>query len=374
MRIVLALLKKEFLQIKRNTFILRLLILVPILQLCILSQAINFEMKNLNLIVVDLDKSPSSELLSKKFQASRYFILREITHSQTPALQEMEDNKVDLVIVIPTHFEKELRGGQSPVVSFVADAVNGMKAGLAANYAANIFMEAAGELAQQLRLPITAKSFNIQTTYSMWYNPILEYKTLILPGLLAVLVTLVSGLLAALNIVREKEMGTMEQMNVSPIAKWQFIVAKLLPFWLIGLFEITLGLLVIRWVFQIPLVGILALLYAFCGIYMVLILTLGLLISNASRTQAQAMFLTVFFFMVFILTSGVFTPVESMPSWAQTLNKANPIAYFVDVCRRILLKGATFEHLKTSFLSMASFATLSLGLAIWRYKKTHVDS
>jgi ABC-2 type transport system permease protein len=374
MRIVLALLKKEFLQIRRNAFILRLLLLMPILQLCILSQAINFEMKNLSLVLVDLDNSSASQHISKKFQASRYFILNEIIHSQTPALQAMEDNKVDLVVVIPAHFEKELRLGLSPTVSFVADAVNGMKAGLASSYASHIFMDAASELAQARRLPGASPNPNIQTTYSLWYNPIWEYKTLILPGLLAVLVTLVSGLLAALNIVREKEMGTMEQLNVSPIAKWQFIIAKLLPFWVIGLFEITLGLLVIRWVFQIPLQGNLVLLYAFCGIYMVLVLALGLFISNVSRTQSQAMFVTAFFFMLFILTSGVFTPVESMPAWAQTLNKANPIAYFVEVSRRILLKGAAFEHLKSAFFTVASFATLALGLSIWRYKKTNTDA
>ena len=373
MRIVLALLKKEFLQIRRNVFILRLLLVVPILQLCILSQVANFEMKNLSLTLVDLDNSSASRLLASKFQASRYFILNTITHSQTPALQSMEDNKVDLVVVIPSRFEKELSLGIPPTVSFVADAVNGMKAGLAATYASHILMEAAPELARLLRRPVAAKSPDIQTTYSIWYNPILEYKTLILPGLLAVLVTLVAGLLAALNIVREKEMGTMEQLNVSPIAKWQFILAKLLPFWIIGLFEISLGLLIIRWLFRIPLQGNLALLYAFCGIYMVLILAVGLLISNFSRTQSQAMFVTTFFFMVFVLTSGVFTPVESMPEWAQTLNRANPIAYFVEVSRRILLKGASFSHLKDAFFNVAFFASLALGLAIWRYKKTHAE-
>jgi len=374
MRIVLALLKKEFLQIRRNTFILRLLIAVPILQLCILSQAANFEMKNLSLLLVDLDNSSASQHIAKKFQASRYFILKEITHSQTPALQAMENNKADLLVIIPAHFEKEWRWGLAPTVSLVADAVNGMKAGLASSYASHILLEAVPEVATQLRFPPAAQTFRIQTTSSLWYNPIWEYKTLILPGLLAVLVTLVSGLLAALNIVREKEMGTMEQLNVSPIAKWQFILAKLLPFWIIGLFEITLGLLIIRWVFHIPLEGNIALLYAFCGVYMVLILAIGLLISNISRTQSQAMFVTVFFFMVFTLTSGLFTPIESMPPWAQTLNKANPIAYFVEVSRRILLKGASFEHLKDAFGSVASFAALALSLAIWRYKKTSADT
>jgi len=375
MRIVLALLKKEFLQIRRNTFILRLLIVVPILQLCILSQVANFEMKNLSLTLVDLDNSSASKFIATKFQASRYFILNEITHSQTPALEAMQHNKADLVVVIPTHFEKEWRQGLSPTVSLVADAVNGMKAGLAANYASHIFMEAVPELAGKLRLPLPLPNISpqIQTTYSLWYNPIWEYKTLILPGLLAVLVTLVSGLLAALNIVREKEMGTMEQLNVSPVAKWQFILAKLLPFWIIGLFEISLGLLIIRWLFGIPLLGSLLLLYAFCGIYMLLILAVGLLISNISRTQSQAMFVTTFFFMVFVLTSGLFTPIESMPPWAQTLNMANPIAYFVDVSRRILLKGAGFEHLKQSFLTVGAFAACALGLAIWRYEKTSVE-
>jgi len=374
MRIVLALLKKEFLQIARNSFILRLLLVIPILQLCILSQVANFEMKNLSLLLVDLDNSSASKRIAQKFQASNYFILNEVSYSQTPALQAMENNKADLVVVIPAHFEKELRLGLAPTVSLVADAVNGMKAGLASHYASHILLEATPELAKQLRLPLFAQNLPVQTTYSIWYNPIWEYKTLILPGLLAVLVTLVSGLLAALNIVREKEMGTMEQLNVSPIAKWQFILAKLLPFWIIGLFEITLGLLIIRWVFHIPLLGNVALLYAFCGIYMVLILALGLLISNISRTQSQAMFVTTFFFMVFILTSGVFTPVESMPEWAQTLNKANPIAYFVEVSRRILLKGASFGHLKDAFFTVGAFAALALGLAIWRYKKTHADN
>jgi ABC-2 type transport system permease protein len=190
------------------------------------------------------------------------------------------------------------------------------------------------------------------------------------PGILVILVTIISLFLTAMNIVREKEMGTIEQINVTPIKKYQFIIGKLLPFLIIALFELAFGLFLGRIIFHVPVVGNLSLLFGFAVIYLLVILGFGLFLSVISDSQQQVMFVTFFFMLVFILMSGIFTPTESMPAWANKVNIINPIAYFMSVIRMILLKGSGFSDILTEFYSLLIYAFISLGLAVWRYRKT----
>lgn len=214
------------------------------------------------------------------------------------------------------------------------------------------------------RIPST-----IQVTYSNWYNPRLDYKTFMVPGILGEIVALIICFLTALNIVREREIGTIEQINVTPVRKWQFILGKLLPFWMISLVMMTIGLSVGWLVFRIPLEGNIGLVFLYTLAFTPCMLGLGFLISNFAETQQQAMFTAWFFVLIFILMCGLFTPIDAMPRWAQWLNVLNPVKYFVEFMRLVLLKGAGFSEIKNNLLTVVTYAVLVNTLAVWTYQK-----
>jgi len=216
--------------------------------------------------------------------------------------------------------------------------------------------------------PPEFKKISIANSY--WYNPELNYKAFMVPGILVLLVTMIGAFLSSVNIVREKEIGTIEQINVTPIKRHQFMLGKTIPFWIIGMIELTLGLILAKLVFNIPTVGSFFTLYAFAAVYLLVVLGIGLLISTITDTQQQAMFITWFFFVIFILMSGLFTAIENMPPWAQKITAANPIRYFIEVMRMVLLKGAGFADIKAHFLIISFFAIAINYLAILRYRKT----
>jgi ABC-2 type transport system permease protein len=211
---------------------------------------------------------------------------------------------------------------------------------------------------------------NIDTIPLFWYNETLNYKTYMVPGILVLLVTMITLFLAGMNIVREKEIGTLEQINVTPIKKSQFIIGKLFPFWIIGMGLLTIGLLLARLIFDVPMVGSLLIMYAYTSIYILVILGMGLFISNFTDTQQQAMFIAWFFMVIFILMSGLFTPIESMPEWAQILTEFNPIKYFVEVMRMVMLKGSGLMDILPQLIKTIVYALIMNGLAVWSYKKT----
>jgi ABC-2 type transport system permease protein len=210
----------------------------------------------------------------------------------------------------------------------------------------------------------------VEIRESYWFNSELDYKWYMAPGILAILVTLIGMFLSGMNLVREKEIGTIEQLNVTPIKKYQFILGKLIPFLVIALFDLAFGLVIARVVFDLPVVGSLPLLFGFAALYLVGVLGLGLFISTVTETQQQVMFVTFFFMMIFILMGGIFTPVESMPQWAQWLDRINPIYYFMRIMRMVLLKGSGFFDLIEEFISLTIIGISFLGLAMWHYRKT----
>jgi ABC-2 type transport system permease protein len=210
----------------------------------------------------------------------------------------------------------------------------------------------------------------IEITYSDWFNPQKLYKFYMVPGILVLLLTLVGGFITALNIVKEKEIGTIEQINVTPIKKWQFILGKLIPFWIVGIIVFTVGLLAMYVVYGIFPKGSLAVLYLFAAVYLIALLGFGLLISTFSNSQLQAMFVAFFFMMIFMLMSGFFTSVDSMPNWARQISNLTPVTHFIAVVRPIVLKGSGFAETKTEFYYLIGFAILLNGLAIFNYRKT----
>jgi len=191
------------------------------------------------------------------------------------------------------------------------------------------------------------------------------------PGILVLLVTMLTLFLSSMNIVREKEIGTLEQINVTPIRKYQFVIGKLFPFWVLGLVILTVGLIIAKVIFSVPILGSIGLIYFFTSVYLLVILGIGLIISNNSDTQQQAMFVAWFFTVIFILMSGLFTPIESMPVWAQNLTLLNPIRYFVEIIRMVMLKGATFSDISRPFFMIVFYAFALNGIAIWSYRKVN---
>jgi ABC-2 type transport system permease protein len=367
MRTVLFLVQKEFLQIFRNKTMLPLLLLMPVVQTLLLSFAANYEVKNLALAVVDNDRSPASRQLADKMGASGYFkILNVETAKQADQL--MAKDRADLILEIPANFERDLVRENTATLSLNANAINATKAALGMGYAQNIIRDFNLEMVDGGVSPSTVHR-PPSAVHSNWYNPRLDYKTFMVPGILGTIVSLIICFLTGLNIVREREIGTIEQLNVTPLRKWQFILGKLLPFWLLSLVMMTIGLSVGKLVFDTPMLGSLGLVFAYTAVFTPCMLGLGFLISNFANSQQQAMFTAWFFMIIFILMSGLFTPKESMPHWAQMLDKLNPIAYFVEFMRLVLLKGAGFEDIKTNFYTVLGYAVAANSLAVATYRK-----
>jgi len=372
MRTLKFLLQKEFKQIFRNKALLPLIFIAPVVQLLILPLASDYEIKNINISIVDHDHSVYSQQLVSKITASGYFQLADYSPSFQEAFNQIEKDKSDLILEIPQGFERNLVRENEEKLFVAMNAINGVKAGLGGAYLTQIISTHNNDIrmkwSQQSKFKPSPK---IEVTTSNWFNPLLNYQFFMVPGILVVLVTMIGAYMCALNIVKEKEVGTIEQINVTPIKKYQFVLGKLLPFWVIGLFIFSFGLFVVaHLVYGIVPVGNLFLLYGYLAIYLVAILGLGLLISTFSDTQQQAMSITFFFIMIFILMSGLFTSIDSMPEWAYIIAKCSPVTYFIDVVRMVILKGSGFADIKNHFLIMMGFATLLNGLAILNYRKT----
>lgn len=370
MRTLRFLLWKEFRQIFRNKAILRMIIVAPTLQLLLLPLAADYEVENVNLVVVDHDHSTYSRRLIEEFSASRYFQLVGYEDAYDDAYAYVERNETDIVLELPNGFERDLIREGSSTVMMSANAVNGVKAGLGAAYATEMIRLFNGDLRSELGpAPETSSFPTIEIVSEVWYNPHLNYPLFMAPGILAVLLTMVGVFLASLNIVREKEIGTIEQINVTPIHKWQFIAGKLIPFWALGLVTMTIGLLAARLAYDITSLGGYLVIYTFAALYMVAVLGFGLLISTLANTQQQAMFIAFFFMMIFILLGGLYTPIDSMPDWAIALTEYNPAAYFIRVMRKVMIRGSGFADILPEFRSVGIIAVVLNGLAIVNYRK-----
>jgi ABC-2 type transport system permease protein len=370
MRTILFILQKEFLQIKRNKTMLPMIFVIPFVQLLVLVHAATFEMKHIQVHVIDKDMSTVSRNMISKFSGSPFYEIKNTSFSDKEGEEDIRKNKADLEIIIPEHFEKKLKTENSAKVQLVVNAINSAGAGLIYAYTSAIILDYNRSIITDwTNLPSNFKTSAISTTSAYWYNPELNYKNYMVPGILVLLVTLIGMFLTGMNIVREKELGTIEQINITPIKKYQFIIGKLLPFWIIAQFELAFGLAIGKLIFDIPILGNLGIIFLFSSIYLCVVLGAGLIISTINNTQQQSMFISFFFMMIFIMMSGLFTPVESMPEWAQKINIINPVAYFIQVMRMVLIKGSGLMDVMRPLISITVFAFLILSFAVWRYRK-----
>lgn len=365
------LLQKEFRLIFRNPAILRLIIAMPMVQLILIPFAADYEVRNIRFTVVDDDHSSYAQQLIQKMDASVYFRLTGISKDQNAALDETGRGATDLILTIPQGFEKDVVAGDGGTLFLAADAVNGIKAGLGMSYAGQII----ADFNQSIRsewIPVMPRGElpRIEVQSSTWYNPHSDYHKFMVPGILGILVTMVGSFLTALNIVAEKEGGTIEQLNVTPVSKIAFILGKLIPFWILGLVSITLGIIVARVVYGMWPIGSVFSILAFASVYLVSVLGVGLLISTIADNQQQATLIAFFFLMTFILMSGLFTPVESMPEWAQWISRCNPPTYFIRAIRSIYLMGSSLWDLRWDLLTTLGFAVFFNTLAVLNYRKT----
>jgi ABC-2 type transport system permease protein len=379
MRTVLFLMRKEFLQILRDRAMLRLLIAVPLVQLLVLGNAATFEIRRARAYLVDEDHSSASRGLVQRLVASGRFQVTATSSSMVRADEALLTREVSLIIHVPAGFERELvRRGTAPV-QLVFNAEDGAAAGVLRSHAASVIARYALELGQELQpsglpalAPRTTSGAGFDVRTRGWYNPESDYSHYMVPGILVLLVTVVATAISSMNIVREKEIGTLEQLNVTPVTKAQFITSKLLPFYIIALVDLALGLAVGRLVFGIPVAGSPWLVFGSALVYLPAALGVGLWVSTIAETQQQAMFLSFAINMVYLLMSGLFTPVASMPEWAQWIAQLSPIKHFIVIMRAVLVKGAGLEAIAAPLLVLLGYGAAVLTLAVAQYRKRTV--
>ena len=343
---------------------------MPVIQLLVLPWAADYEVKNIKLAVTDQDHSEYSRQLINKVAASGYFILTEYSDSYAGALQQIEKDEADIVLQIPAKFEKDLVKQNEASLFLAINAINGVKANLGGAYLRTIIQDYNRQVRTEwVQLPRFSPETQIEITSSNWFNPLMNYKYFMVPGILVILLTLVGTNLASVNIVKEREIGTIEQINVTPIKKYHFILGKLIPFWILGLVVLTIGLLISRLAYGIIPAGSFLTIYVFAALYLLAVLGLGLLLSTYSVNQQQSMLLSFFLMMIFILLGGLYTSIDSMPEWAKWITRFNPVSYFIDVMRMVILKGSGLADIKQHLLIMTGFAVVFNGWAVLSYRK-----
>ncbi|SFO44597.1 ABC-2 type transport system permease protein [Prevotella sp. tf2-5] len=347
------LIQKEFLQIRRNAFLPKLIIMFPIVIMCVMPWVMQMEVKNIVVDVVDIDHTVESQRLVQQVAASNYFIFGGQKATYAEAMKDIEKGRADVIL--------EIRDGKYLIA---ANAVNGTKGAMGSAYLSQIVTS------RQHSMPHSQLSMvNSQLSTLNLYNKGQNYKLFMIPALFAIVMMLMTGFLPTLNIVGEKETGTIEQINVTPVSKWSFILAKLIPYWLIALFVITVCLLLAWLVYGITPAGPVWLIYVLAMLLALFFSSFGLIVSNYSDTMQQAMFVMWFFVVSIMLLSGLFTPTRSMPQWAYLTTYINPMHYFIDAIRTIFIRGGGLHETFHQVLALASIGTLMGCWAVQSYKK-----
>ena len=356
------LLRKEFTQIRRNSFLPRLIIIYPIVIMCVMPWIMNMEVKNIAVDVVDNDRSTQSQQLVHEIEANKYFVFHGQQPTYAAALNNIEHSETDIAVVIPQNYSRDLTLGRMPQVLIAANAVNGTKGSIGSVYLSQVVSANA--------LPSAAAiQSKVATLYL--YNKHLNFKLFMIPALFAIIMMLMTGFLPTLNIVNEKETGTIEQMNVTPVSKWTFILAKLIPYWFIAFFIITVCLVLAWAVYGITSVGNIALIYLLAMLLALFFSSFGLIISNYSDTMQQAIFVMWFFVVILLLLSGLFTPTRSMPSVPYLTTYINPVSYFIEAMRTVFIRGGSFSSIAHQIFALSGIALFMGGWAVMSYKKNN---
>ena len=330
--------------------------------MCVMPWVMNMEVKNIVVDVVDNDRSTLSQQLVHEIEANKYFIFHGQQPTYAQALKNIENSKADIVVVIPQNYSRDLSSGRVPQVLIAANAVNGTKGAMGSSYLSQIVSANA--------LPsVTAIKSKVDTFYL--YNKHLDFKLFMIPALFAMIMMLMTGFLPTLNIVGEKEKGTIEQINVTPVSKWTFILSKLIPYWMIAIFIVTVCLLLAWLLYGIFPVGNVALIYLLSMLLALFFSSFGLIISNYSDTMQQAIFVMWFFVVILLLLSGLYTPTRSMPSFTYLSTYINPVSYFIEAMRTVFIRGGDFDSIIHQVLALSGIGLVMGTWAVMSYKKNN---
>ena len=376
------LLEKEFKQFFRDPGLPRMALMFPVLMMLVFPFAVSMEIRNINLAVVDSDRSEESSRLLERCTSSGYFRLVAFCGSPEEAMRLMDENKADAIITIAFDFSREIGNGSGFPVGIKVNTVNGTRGSIASQYLQNCIMmylqdrnsREAGSSVQSAASAPAAQSVSagpaIDVSEKYYFNTYLDYKLFMIPALIVIGITMITAFLPSLNIVSEKETGTIEQMNVTPVSKSAFIICKMIPYWAIAFFVLTACLLIAWAVFGYVCRGNVLWLYLYTTFDIIVMAGLGLLISNYSSNAQQAMFVIWFFAVIFMLMSGIFTPIASMPGWAQAITYLNPMRYYADAMRSVYLKGSSPLDIWYDAAGLAAIGAVMVGWAIASYRKS----
>jgi len=367
MQTILHIIRKEFIQTFRDKRMLAPIFIAPLLQLLLFGFAVTTDIKNISLAVLNFDRTPESRSLTSSFGQSDYFKLDYQLNSYDEIENLIQKGKIQVAVVIPEEFENDLKNMKKTSLQVIVDGTDANTATIIMGYISKL----SGEYSEQIFAePIQRQSLGIPVLQPrVWYNPDLKSSVYMVPGVICLILLLTTLILTSMAITKEREMGTLEQLIVSPIKPWELILGKTIPFIIVGLFEVVLIIIAGKLIFSLPIRGSLLFLFGVCFIFILTTLSLGLFISTISRTQQQAMMTAIFFMMPAMLLSGIFSPIENMPKIIQYITILNPLKYFARAVRGILLKGNDFLILWPQVLALAIFGISAIILSSLRFKK-----
>ena len=376
MRVLRTLIIKELRQFRRNPFLPKLVVGFPLAIVLILPWIANMDVKGVSVGIVDADRSDVSRRITSHVEASEYLRLHDLYADYPSALADLEDGHIDAILEIPNGFGHSLHATPKRL-SIWANGVNAMKGSLGSQYLMQTVMKAlpTGSAPTQPSfenseiLNCELSIVNCEFSIVNYYNPTMDYKHFMIPALMIMLMVMVGGFLPALNLVSEKELGTIEQINVTPVSRLTFTLSKLIPFWVICLLELALCMTLALLVYGLPVAGSVGAIFLAALLFIIVMSSIGVIIANLSDTMQQTMFLMLFIVLSFILLSGLMTPVESMPLWAQHFTRLLPPTYMVEIMRAVYLRGTTVAELSGSYLALAAFALTFATLASFTYRK-----
>ena len=364
---------KEFIQIFRDTKMKGIIFMMPIIQVLVFGYAVTTDVEHVATAVYDLDNSVASRELIARFVNSGYFEILEYVTEEDRARNLMDRGKVRTIIRMNSGFGDDLRAGRTAGLQVIVDGTDSNTAGIVLDYSAKIVGEFSRKIlvTRSMRLTGSAQEpGRVEMQTRAWFNENLESRNFYVPGVIAIIVMLITLMLTSMAVVREKEIGTMEQITVTPITSAEFILGKTVPFALIGFADVVLITLIGVFWFEVPIRGNLGLLFLATSLYLMTTLAIGLLISTVSQTQQQAMMSTFFFYFPAVLLSGFMFPIANMPTVIQWLTYLNPLRYFLVIIRGIFLKGVGPEILWPQMLALLIMGLATLWLASSRFKKT----
>lgn len=363
------LMRKELLELRADPRLFGIVIIAPILQLTILGYAATTDVQDVPVVVVDADRSTESRELISRFEGSSNFEIAGMLGNTNEIDPWLERGDAWLALSIPPDYGTHVRNGTPVVLQVVADGSDSNSTNVALGYTRALVAGYAQDLMLAQRGGETVLPL-VNAEIRVWFNPELESRDFMIPGIFALLLLVVTTNLSAMAIVREREIGTLEQLNVTPLSRWELIVGKLLPYALIGLIDVVLVLVVALYWFQVPMRGSLLLLFSMSAIYLLSTLGLGLFVSTISNTQQQAMMTTTFFFTLpMVYLSGFIFPIENMPSWIQPITYLIPLRYFLVILRGLFLKGVGLETFWPQALALLTWGVVVLTLATLRSSK-----